>query len=157
MPFDRAVTQPAARIKTQNLHAARKQFRAVFCGAHASRVSFFASPRKTVPKHTNASSTANGASHVLAAINGGAKSTIAGAVRVVAGGKPEGDSTAKANAYGAIASGETHSFVNLTPKIEATVSGAEAQPYLLLLGATLVLALTFAPWATAAALRISVE
>jgi heme exporter protein B len=41
--------------------------------------------------------------------------------------------------------------------IEATVSGAEAQPYLLLLGATLVLALTFAPWATAAALRISVE
>jgi heme exporter protein B len=41
--------------------------------------------------------------------------------------------------------------------IEATVSGAAAQPYLLLLGATLVLALTFAPWATAAALRISVE
>jgi heme exporter protein B len=41
--------------------------------------------------------------------------------------------------------------------IEATVSGGEAQPYLLLLGATLVLALTFAPWATAAALRISVE
>jgi heme exporter protein B len=41
--------------------------------------------------------------------------------------------------------------------IEATVSGAEAQPFLLLLGATLVLALTFAPWATAAALRISVE
>lgn len=41
--------------------------------------------------------------------------------------------------------------------IEATVSGADAQPYLLLLGATLVLALTFAPWATAAALRISVE
>ena len=41
--------------------------------------------------------------------------------------------------------------------IEATVSGAEAQPYLLLLAATLVLALTFAPWATAAALRISVE
>ncbi len=41
--------------------------------------------------------------------------------------------------------------------IEATVNGAEAQPYLLLLGATLVLALTFAPWATAAALRISVE
>ncbi|MFZ0750924.1 MAG: heme exporter protein CcmB [Pyrinomonadaceae bacterium] len=41
--------------------------------------------------------------------------------------------------------------------IEATVSGAEAQPDLLLLGATLVLALTFAPWATAAALRISVE
>jgi len=41
--------------------------------------------------------------------------------------------------------------------IEATVSGTDAQPYLLLLGATLVLALTFAPWATAAALRISVE
>lgn len=41
--------------------------------------------------------------------------------------------------------------------IEATVSGGEPQPYLLLLGATLVLALTFAPWATAAALRISVE
>lgn len=41
--------------------------------------------------------------------------------------------------------------------IEATVSGGEAQPYLLLLAATLVLALMFAPWATAAALRISVE
>lgn len=41
--------------------------------------------------------------------------------------------------------------------IEATVSGGEPQAYLLLLGATLVLALTFAPWATAAALRISME
>jgi heme exporter protein B len=41
--------------------------------------------------------------------------------------------------------------------IEATVNGAEPRAYLLLLGATLVLALTFAPWATAAALRISVE
>ena len=41
--------------------------------------------------------------------------------------------------------------------IEASVSGGEAQPYLLLLGATLVLALAFAPWATSAALRISVE
>ena len=41
--------------------------------------------------------------------------------------------------------------------IEASVSGTEPQAYLLLLGATLVLALTFAPWATAAALRISVE
>lgn len=41
--------------------------------------------------------------------------------------------------------------------IEATVSGAEPTAYLLLLGATLVLAVTFAPWATAAALRISVE
>jgi heme exporter protein B len=41
--------------------------------------------------------------------------------------------------------------------IETTVSGGQPQAYLLLLGATLVLALTFAPWATAAALRISVE
>lgn len=41
--------------------------------------------------------------------------------------------------------------------IEATVSGSEPRAYLLLLGATLVLALIFAPWATAAALRISVE
>ena len=41
--------------------------------------------------------------------------------------------------------------------IEAAVSGTEPQPYLLLLGATLVLALTFAPWATSSALRISVE
>jgi heme exporter protein B len=41
--------------------------------------------------------------------------------------------------------------------IEATVSGGTPQAYLLLLGATLVLALTFAPWATSAALRISVE
>lgn len=41
--------------------------------------------------------------------------------------------------------------------IEATVSGTEPQSYLLLLGATLILTLVFAPWATAAALRISVE
>lgn len=41
--------------------------------------------------------------------------------------------------------------------IETTVSGGEPTAYLLLLGATLVLSLTFAPWATAAALRISVE
>jgi heme exporter protein B len=41
--------------------------------------------------------------------------------------------------------------------IEATVNGLEPRAYLLLLGATLVLALAFAPWATSAALRISVE
>jgi heme exporter protein B len=41
--------------------------------------------------------------------------------------------------------------------IEATVNGTQPQSFLLLLGATLVLALVFAPWATAAALRISVE
>jgi heme exporter protein B len=41
--------------------------------------------------------------------------------------------------------------------IEATVNGLEPQAYLLLLGATLILALAFAPWATSAALRISVE
>ena len=44
-----------------------------------------------------------------------------------------------------------------TGAIEATVTGTDPQPYLLLLGATLVLALAFAPWATSAALRISVE
>lgn len=44
-----------------------------------------------------------------------------------------------------------------TGAIEATVTGTDSQPYLLLLGATLVLALAFAPWATSAALRISVE
>lgn len=41
--------------------------------------------------------------------------------------------------------------------IESTVNGLDPQAYLLLLGATLVLALAFAPWATSAALRISVE
>jgi heme exporter protein B len=41
--------------------------------------------------------------------------------------------------------------------IEANVTATDPQPYLLLLGATLVLALAFAPWATSAALRISVE
>jgi heme exporter protein B len=41
--------------------------------------------------------------------------------------------------------------------IESTVNGLEPQAYLLLLGATLILALAFAPWATSAALRISVE
>ena len=44
-----------------------------------------------------------------------------------------------------------------TGAIEAAVTGADPQPYLLLLGATLVLALAFAPWATSAALRISLE
>jgi heme exporter protein B len=44
-----------------------------------------------------------------------------------------------------------------TGAIEATVNGAPTQPWLLLLGATLVLALVFAPWATSAALKISVE
>lgn len=41
--------------------------------------------------------------------------------------------------------------------VEASVSGMSAQPYLLLLAATLVLSIVFAPWATSAALRISVE
>jgi heme exporter protein B len=41
--------------------------------------------------------------------------------------------------------------------IEASVGGLSARPYLLLQAATLVLALVFAPWATSAALRISVE
>jgi heme exporter protein B len=41
--------------------------------------------------------------------------------------------------------------------IESTVNGLEPTAYLLLLSATLVLALAFAPWATSAALRISVE
>ena len=44
-----------------------------------------------------------------------------------------------------------------TGAIEAAVNGTSTQPWLLLLGATLVLALVFAPWATSAALRISVE
>jgi heme exporter protein B len=41
--------------------------------------------------------------------------------------------------------------------VEASVAGTGARPYLLLLGATLVLTLVFAPVATSAALRISVE
>ncbi len=41
--------------------------------------------------------------------------------------------------------------------VSASVEGLSPQPYLLLLGATLVLSLVFAPWATSAALRISVE
>ena len=41
--------------------------------------------------------------------------------------------------------------------IEASIGGMSARPYLLLQAATLVLAMVFAPWATSAALRISVE
>jgi len=41
--------------------------------------------------------------------------------------------------------------------VSASVAGLDTQPYFLLLGATLVLSLVFAPWATSAALRISVE
>lgn len=41
--------------------------------------------------------------------------------------------------------------------VEASIGGMSATPYLLLQTATLVLAIVFAPWATSAALRISVE
>jgi heme exporter protein B len=41
--------------------------------------------------------------------------------------------------------------------VQASVAGTSAQAWLLLLGATLIVSLVFAPWATGAALRISVE
>ncbi|MDT4967116.1 MAG: heme exporter protein [Acidobacteriota bacterium] len=41
--------------------------------------------------------------------------------------------------------------------VEASINGMNAESHLSLLGAVLVLALSFAPWTTAAALRISVE
>src|SRR6185503_5719497 len=41
--------------------------------------------------------------------------------------------------------------------VSASLSGLEARPYLLLQAATLLVSLVFAPWATSAALRISVE
>src|SRR5207244_2816701 len=41
--------------------------------------------------------------------------------------------------------------------IEASIGGLSAKPYLLLQAATLVLAMVFAPWATSAALRLSLE
>lgn len=41
--------------------------------------------------------------------------------------------------------------------VDASVNGMTTQPWLLLLGATLVVSLVFAPWAAAAALKISVE
>jgi len=41
--------------------------------------------------------------------------------------------------------------------VEASITGASAEPHLSLLGAVLVLALLFVPWTTAAALRISME
>lgn len=41
--------------------------------------------------------------------------------------------------------------------VEASIAGTSAEAHLSLLGAMLALALLFAPWATAAALRISVE
>lgn len=41
--------------------------------------------------------------------------------------------------------------------VEANLTGTAAEPHLSLLGAVLVLALLFAPWTTAAALRISIE
>jgi heme exporter protein B len=41
--------------------------------------------------------------------------------------------------------------------VQASVTGTSAQAWLLLLGATLIISLVFAPWATGAALRISVE
>jgi heme exporter protein B len=44
-----------------------------------------------------------------------------------------------------------------TGAVQASVGGTSPQPYLFLLGATLVLTLVFAPWATSAALKISVE
>jgi heme exporter protein B len=44
-----------------------------------------------------------------------------------------------------------------TGAVSASVNGVSPQPSLLLLGATLVLTLVFAPWAASAALKISVE
>ena len=41
--------------------------------------------------------------------------------------------------------------------VQAIVTGSSPQAWLLLLGAMLIVSLVFAPWATAAALRISVE
>ncbi|MBA2733946.1 MAG: heme exporter protein CcmB [Acidobacteria bacterium] len=41
--------------------------------------------------------------------------------------------------------------------VEASITGTSVEPHLSLLGAMLVLALLFAPWTTAAALRISIE
>ena len=41
--------------------------------------------------------------------------------------------------------------------VDASIVGTSAQSHLSLLGAVLVLALVFAPWATCAALRISIE
>ena len=41
--------------------------------------------------------------------------------------------------------------------VQASVTGSSPQAWLLLLGAMLVVSLVFAPWATSAALRISVE
>jgi heme exporter protein B len=41
--------------------------------------------------------------------------------------------------------------------VQAIVTGSSPQAWLLLLAATLIVSLVFAPWATAAALRISVE
>ena len=44
-----------------------------------------------------------------------------------------------------------------TGAVQASVSGTSPRPWLLLLTATAVLSLVFAPWATSAALKISVE
>lgn len=44
-----------------------------------------------------------------------------------------------------------------TGAVEASLGGGSPQPYLLLLAAMLVLSLVFVPWATSAALKISVE
>ena len=41
--------------------------------------------------------------------------------------------------------------------VQASVTGSDPQAWLLLLAATLIVSLVFAPWATSAALRISVE
>jgi heme exporter protein B len=41
--------------------------------------------------------------------------------------------------------------------VQASVAGTSAQAWLLLLGATLIVSLVFAPWATGVALKISVE
>jgi heme exporter protein B len=41
--------------------------------------------------------------------------------------------------------------------VQASVTGSSPQAWLLLLAATLIVSLVFAPWATSAALRISVE
>ena len=61
--------------------------------------------------------------HILAAINDGATVVATNSVTISAKSSPEGDSDSKANAFGAVAVGESHANTTIRPTVESLVGG----------------------------------
>ena len=70
---------------------------------------------------TEADSTVNPT--ITAFIDNGATANVTNSVTIAAKSSPEGDSNSKANAFGAVAVGESHANTKLVPDVEARVGG----------------------------------